>query len=336
DRQGQIVVPFAVESALSGVEQPLLPDQRLWYRRTLNPLELLGLAALDGRVLLHFEAVDWQMQAYINGSLAGEHTGGYLPFTFDITGLLRPGGDNELVVAVYDPTDSGRQEYGKQTLRPHGIWYTAVSGIWQTVWLEAVPHTSIAGLRLLPDLDQETLTVETALRGPVAGVLVEAVVFEDGLQVAAAWGEAGRPLELRLPGAHPWSPDDPFLYDLRLRLVRDEQVIDEVGSYFAMRKFSTGPDAQGRMRFLLNNRPLFLYGPLDQGYFPDGLYTPPSEAAMLSDIEYARKIGCNMIRKHIKVEPRRWYAACDRLGMIVWQDMPSGGVPVDDATADAA
>jgi beta-galactosidase/beta-glucuronidase len=341
---GQILVPFAVESALSGVKRPLLPDQRLWYRRYFHsPLPMgdaspeakrsgEGLGVRSGvRSLLHFGAVDWETEVFINGQKAGEHRGGYLPFTFDITELLQDG-ENELVVAVWDQSDKGGQECGKQTLKPRSIWYTAVSGIWQTVWLERVPETSIESLRLTPDLDAGTLSVEVKLRGAADDVRVEACVFDEGKEIVTGMNQASQRIVLSIPNPKPWSPDSPHLYDLKVRLVREGQVLDEVGSYFAMRKFSLARDKQGHLRFHLNNQPLFLYGPLDQGYFPDGLYTPPTEAAMLFDIEYTRAIGCNFIRKHVKVEPARWYAACDRLGMIVWQDMPNGGKPVGDVT----
>jgi beta-galactosidase/beta-glucuronidase len=327
---GQILVPFAVESALSGVKRPLLPDQRMWYRRTFTcpPAEWQA-----SRVLLHFDAVDWETEVFINGQKAGEHRGGYLPFTFDITELLRDDGENKLVVAVWDPSDRGGQECGKQSLKPKAIWYTAVSGIWQTVWLERVPETSIESLRLTPDLDAGTLSVEVIFRGPADNVRTEACVFDEGVEIVNGMNPVEGRLLLSIPNVKTWSPESPHLYDLKVRLIREGQILDEVGSYFAMRKFNLARDKQGLLRFHLNNRPLFLYGPLDQGYFPDGLYTAPTEAAMLYDIEYTRTIGCNFIRKHVKVEPARWYAACDRLGMIVWQDMPNGGKPVGDVTS---
>jgi len=232
------------------------------------------------------------------------------------------------VVSVWDPTDTQMQQRGKQVLKPKGIWYTAVSGIWQTVWLEGVPAVSIASLRITPDLAGETLHVQVNLSGEksTAGLHLAASAKADGVQIARAEAPAGETLELSIPNPRTWCPDDPFLYDLTVSLYRGEHLLDEVGSYFAMRSFGLAPDEQGFSRFILNGKPLFLYGPLDQGYFPDGLYTPPNEKAMLYDIEYTRQIGCNMIRKHIKVEPLRWYYQCDRLGMIVWQDMPNGGL----------
>lgn len=324
---GQILVPFAVESALSGVKKNLAPDQRLWYRRTFTP-PLSG-ADQGDRLLLHFGAVDWQAVVFLNSQPVGTHTGGYLPFTFDITDFVRDG-ENELVVAVYDPSDGGGQECGKQMREPNSIWYTQVSGIWQTVWLERVPGTSIAALKLTPDLDAETLSVEVELRGAAEGVRMAAVALDGEVEIASGEGPVTGRLVLSIPNPKTWSPQDPHLYDLQVRSIRNGQTLDEVGSYFAMRKFSLGRDAQGFLRFHLNNEPLFLYGPLDQGYFPDGLYTAPTDAALKFDIEYTRDIGCNLIRKHVKVEPARWYTHCDRLGMIVWQDMPNGGRPVGD------
>ncbi len=325
---GKILVPFAIESVLSGVQHSLLPDERLWYRRTFTIPE----AWLGKRVLLHFGAVDHTCEVWVNGVSIGSHIGGYLPFTFDVTRSLIPG-ENMLIVAVTDLTNSGLQQRGKQVLQPKGIWYTAVSGIWQTVWLESVPETSIASFQLTPDLDAGTLTITAKITGEAVGVTLTAIVSVNGkLDIIGQCG-VDDCLVLTLPDVHPWSPVDPFLYPLHLRLEKDGIVQDGVESYFAMRKFSLVSDSQNRQHFALNNQPLFLYGPLDQGYFPDGLYTAPSEEAMLFDIEFARKIGCNMIRKHVKVEPARWYAACDRLGMIVWQDMPSGGLPDNDVVA---
>jgi beta-galactosidase/beta-glucuronidase len=263
----------------------------------------------------------------VNGKHVGEHCGGYLPFTFDITDALAAG-ENELLISVVDSTETGLQQRGKQVLDPKGIWYTAISGIWQTVWLEIVPEISIASLKLTPDLDAETLTVEVKLRGATGfqGISVMAETSQGGEKIFLVNEQAEGAIRLAIPNPRVWCPADPYLYDLRVKLICDGQIVDEVGSYFAMRKFELVKDSQGHPRFALNGQPLFLYGPLDQGYFPDGLYTPPSEEAMLFDIEYTRQIGCNMIRKHIKVEPLRWYYHCDRLGIIVWQDMPNGGL----------
>lgn len=318
---GKILVPYAIESLLSGVQKPLLPNQQLWYRKKFSN----SLSPFGARALLHFGAVDYECSVFINNTLIGSHRGGYIPFTFDITDALVDG-ENELIVSVWDPTDAGLQQRGKQVLNPKGIWYTPISGIWQTVWLEVVPEVSIESLKLTPDLDDQTLIVEVKIRGSADAVRVEAEVTSKGEKIASGGGPAQSPARIEIPNPVAWSPSNPHLYELHVRLVRDGQVLDEVGSYFAMRKFGLVKDAAGHLRFALNSEPLFLYGPLDQGFFPDGLYTPPSEEAMLFDIEYTRAIGCNMIRKHIKVEPLRWYYHCDRLGMIVWQDMPNGGL----------
>ena len=327
---GKILVPYCVESELSGVQKPLMPSQRLWYRRTF-----LMEAGRGKRVLLHFGAVDDECIVWVNGKHVGEHRGGYLPFTFDITDSLVDG-ENELTVSVWDPTDKGMQQRGKQVLNPTGIWYTAISGIWQTVWLEVVPEVSIELLKLTPDLDSESLSVEVKVRGEAESLSVVVVISSSGEKISSVSGQVTRQLRCAVPQLRVWSPDDPYLYDLKVQLIRDGQVVDEVESYFAMRKFGLVKDAKGHQRFALNDQPLFLYGPLDQGYFPDGLYTPPSEEAMLFDIEYTKQIGCNMIRKHIKVEPLRWYYACDRLGMIVWQDMPNGGLIDGEVVAPLA
>lgn len=328
---GEILVPYAVESLLSGVQKSLMPDQQLWYRRSFS---VPSRKATD-RVLLHFGAVDYECTVWINGEEVGSHRGGYLPFTFDITEALLDG-ENELLVSVWDPTDTGLQQRGKQVLNPKGIWYTPVSGIWQTVWLEVVPEVSIASLKLIPDLDSETLTVEVQLRGEVQGVHVVTEISHNGEKIISTGEQAAGLVRSVIPNPRVWNPSDPYLYDLKVSLVREDQVLDEVGSYFAMRKFALLKDANGHLRFALNGQPMFLYGPLDQGYFPDGLYTPPSEEAMLFDIEYAKQIGCNMIRKHIKVEPLRWYYHCDRLGMIVWQDMINGGLIDGEVVAPLA
>jgi beta-galactosidase/beta-glucuronidase len=317
---GKILVPYPVESLLSGVQKPLLPDQRLWYRRAFTNPPMSG-----HRVLLHFGAVDDECIVWVNGKKVGEHRGGYLPFTFDVTAALIDDG-NELLISVLDSTETGLQQRGKQVLNPKGIWYTAISGIWQTVWLEVVPEISIESLKLTPDLDSQSLTVEAKIRGAREGVSVEAETTQGGEKIISSSKKTESVVRLAIRNPKAWSPSDPHLYDLRVRLVRDGQILDEAGSYFAMRKFGLAKDSAGHLRFALNDQPLFLYGPLDQGYFPDGLYTPPSEEAMLFDIEYTKAIGCNMIRKHIKVEPLRWYYHCDKLGIIVWQDMPNGGL----------
>lgn len=290
----------------------LSPDQRLWYRRTF-PIDWPG-----RRTLLHFGAVDWHAVVTVNGKTIGEHKGGYAPFSFDITDALVPGRDQELVVAVSDPTDTGTQPRGKQVLEPNGIWYTAVSGIWQTVWLEPVPEVSIASVIPVPDLDRRTVRIRIALAGNAAGLRLRAE--SNGVSAEA---NAGAPVELALRDPKPWSPESPHLHPLTVSLLRNGKPVDRVESYFAMRKISLGKDEHGRVRLMLNNAPYFQMGPLDQGWWPDGLYTAPTDEALKFDIEYTRSLGFNLARKHVKVEPARWYYHCDRLGLLVWQDMPS-------------
>lgn len=319
---GQILVPFPIESALSGVKRPLLPNERLWYRRGFS----LPQSWQGKRILLHFGAVDWEASVWVNGNQAGTHQGGYTPFWFDITELLHEA-ENELLVSVWDPTDTHWQPRGKQVLDPKSIWYTAISGIWQTVWLEPVPDPFITRLKLTPDLDQSALHVEVFLGGsqPLHRTF-HVDVFGGGNQVASAKAGVGKSsLIMTIPNSKSWTPDSPHLYDLTVSIPGDQ-----VGSYFAMRKFSLGQDSQGRTRLCLNNQPLFNYGPLDQGYWPDGLYTPPSDTAMRWDLAFIKAMGCNMLRKHVKVEPARYYHYCDQLGLIVWQDMPSGAKAVGD------
>ncbi len=316
---GKILVPFPVESALSGVGRMVGKEKRLWYRRTF---ELPG-NWKDRRVLLHFGAVDWEAAVWVNGKRAGSHRGGYDPFSFDVTRLLEPGGGSQrLEVAVWDPSDEGPQPRGKQVSKPRGIWYTPVTGIWQTVWLEAVPMTSIESLQIVPDVDGKKLKVRVEALGTEK---VKARVKIPALGVHGE-GSAGSTIELGLKNFEPWSPGNPKLSDLEVELVSGARVIDRVKSYFGMRKISLGKDQNGIPRILLNGEPLFQFGPLDQGWWPDGLYTAPSDEALRYDLEVTKKLGFNMVRKHVKVEPLRWYYHCDRMGLLVWQDMPNGGV----------
>jgi len=326
DTLGDILVPFPVESALSGVKRPLLPEQHLWYKRTFTlPTDWLG-----QKLLLHFGAVDWEATVWVNGRQVGMHRGGYTPFSFEISELVQFEGENELVVAVWDPTDSHGQERGKQVLNPKNIWYTAVSGIWQTVWLEPVPQTVISRLKLTPDIDSEQLETAVFLQGVADDIEVQVDLSNEGEIVAQATVAAdhAQPLTLQVLNPKLWSPDDPFLYDLRVTLLRGNEVVDQVTSYVGMRKFGIGKDENGSLRFQLNNQPHFQFGPLDQGYWPDGLYCPPTDEAMRYDIELTKQLGFNMMRKHVKVEPARFYYHCDKLGLIVHQDMPNGGESV--------
>ena len=306
---GEIRVPFALESCLSGVCRKLRSDERLWYRKTFTLPDCFA----GKRVLLHFGAVDWQCKVYVNKTLVTEHTGGYCPFYADVTDALQEG-ENELVVWVYDPTDDGWQNRGKQASYSHGFWYTATSGIWQTVWLEAVPENYIKSYRVTPDIDAGLLKIETDTIGE--GTLHIKVL--DGETVIAD-RDIGSSDEIAVPNAKLWSPESPFLYDFVLSFGEDA-----VRGYFGMRKFSIG-EYDGYNRLYLNNKPYFQRGLLDQGYWSDGGLTPPTDEAMIYDISKMKELGFNMLRKHIKVEPARWYYHCDRLGMIVWQDMVSGG-----------
>lgn len=317
---GQILVPFPVESALSGVMQRVGKDNLLWYRRSFE----LPAGWADQRVLLHFGAVDWETTVYVNGKQVGTHQGGYDPFTFDITDAINRNGSNEIVVSVWDPTTDGDQPHGKQHNNPHSIWYTPVTGIWQTVWLEPVPQSYIGSLRIEPDFDRSLVRVTANVQGAQAGEQVAITVSAEGQQVAQATGAANQPIEIPIQNPRHWSPDSPFLYDLSVSLARGDQAVDAVDSYFGLRKIALGKDEQGINRILLNDKFIFQYGPLDQGYWPDGLYTAPTDAALLYDLEITKELGFNMTRKHIKVEPARWYYHCDRLGLLVWQDMPSG------------
>jgi hypothetical protein len=317
---GEILVPFAVESALSGVMKPIGRDDWLWYRRTFRlPGEWRG-----RRVLLHFGAVDWEASVWVNGRGFGSHQGGYDGFTFDITEALKDGGQQEIVVCVWDPTDADYQPRGKQVMQPKEIWYTAVTGIWQTVWLEPVGQAYIKAFKVVPDIDARQVHISADCAAQ-PGCILEAHVKAGWLTVAKGSTEAGSEIVIAIPKPKPWSPDSPFLYELNLTL-KDPQSnpADTINSYFGMRKISLGKDENGITRIMLNNSFVFQYGPLDQGWWPDGLYTPPTDEALRYDLQVTKKLGFNMLRKHVKVEPSRFYYWCDRLGLLVWQDMPSG------------
>ena len=317
---GRILVPFAVESSLSGVGKSLGEKNELWYQRQFSvPSKWKG-----HRILLHFGAVDWKADVWVNKVKVGQHTGGFTPFSFDITPALL-NGENELIVKVWDPTDKGPQPRGKQVSKPGGIWYTPVSGIWQTVWLEPVPIRSIGNIKTTPDIDRNKLTVEVMTDHQMLSDKLEVKVLEGKQLVAVGSSVNGIPVEIAMPSdVEWWSPDSPFLYDMEICLYSENKLIDKVKSYTAMRKYSTKRDKNGIVRLQLNNKDLFQFGLLDQGWWPDGLYTAPSDEALVYDIQKTKDFGYNMIRKHIKVEPARWYTYCDRLGVIVWQDMPSG------------
>ena len=324
---GQILVPFAIESSLSGVRRTPTPEQTLWYRRSFEvPGEWRG-----ERLLLHFGAVDWHATVYVNGELAGEHKGGYTPFTLEVSDLVADGPSQELVVSVWDPTDTWTQARGKQVSEPEGIWYTSVTGIWQTVWLEPVPAASVASIAVEPDRPGGGVRVRVGARGECGDCSVSLAAYRDGEVRGRARGDVGQTLDLSVENAELWTPDAPNLYDLEVVLARGDAELDRVGSYFAIRDVALGTDSRGFTRLMLNGEPVFMFGPLDQGWWPDGLYTAPTDEALVYDIEVTKMLGFNMARKHVKVEPARWYYHCDRLGLIVWQDMPNGnlrrGVP---------
>jgi len=321
--QGKILVPFPIEAPLSGVGK-MIPgfegreyrDSRLWYQRSFKtPAEWK-----DKRVLLHFGAVDWEATVSLNGTELGTHRGGYDGFSFDVTEALNETGENRLVVAVWDPTD-WRRAQGKQHPRPGGISYTPCTGIWQTVWLEPVPETSISALKMVPDIDKGELRLTVSVRGADSGTTVRVEVFDGDKKVNEASGTPGAPLRLPVPGAKLWWPDAPFLYGLKVRIDSSK---DSVESYFGMRKSALGKDEKGITRMMLNNKFIVHNGVLDQGYWPGGIYTAPTDEALRYDVEATKRLGFNMSRKHVKVEPERWYYWCDKLGLLVWQDTPSG------------
>ena len=322
DYSGKITVPFAVESMLSGVEKPLKPSDRLWYQK-----KFIVNDSLKGKnILLHFGAVDWQCKVYINKELVGTHTGGYCAFSFDITKYLTDG-ENTLTLCVYDPTESGWQQRGKQDNHPHGFWYTATSGIWQTVWLEGVNECHIEKIKVVPDIDRGVVNIKAFTTHNDVNTL-SLTVFDGENEIICK--DISLDEDVEIPNFKLWSPEEPNLYSFTLEIKKDGEVFDSVKSYFGMRKFNIGKDKFGVLRLFLNNKPYFQRGLLDQGYWPDGGLTPPCDEAMIFDIEEMKRLGFNMLRKHIKMEPMRWYYHCDRLGMIVWQDMMSGGAYIGD------
>ena len=314
--EGHILVPFSPESALSGVNRQLLPGETLWYQKQVTLPE----GFLRDRVLLHFGAVDQSCEVFINGIRVGGHEGGYLPFTLDVTDAMKNACAHTLTVKVWDSSNqSARHAYGKQSLKRGGIWYTPQSGMWQTVWMESVPRRYIERLVIKPLFDEAAVSIEVVMRGGDAEGSVR--IFAEGVEIASGTLASGM-VRIVLPNMRAWSPEDPFLYTLEVLAGEDK-----VESYFGMRKFGIGQDEQGMMRLMLNNRPYYQNGLLDQGYWSDGLYTAPSDEALVYDIKTMKAAGYNMLRKHIKIEPLRWYYHCDRLGMLVWQDMVSGGGP---------
>lgn len=316
---GKILVPFAVESSLSGVQKELGKEKELWYRRTFT----IPSDWKNKNIVLHFGAVDWKAEVYLNNIKIGTHTGGYTPFCFDVTPFLTSG-NQKLVVKIWDPTSDSFIPRGKQVTNPHGIWYTPVSGIWQTVWLEPVNNKHIVGITPIADIDNNNLKVKVYTKNTESSDIVEVKLKDHHKVIASAKGVVGQTLDIAIPNAKLWSPESPFLYDLDVALIERGKSVDKVSSYAAMRKVSKKRDANGIIRIQLNNKDIFHFGPLDQGWWPDGLYTAPTDEALKYDIVKTKDFGYNMIRKHVKVEPARWYTHCDRLGILVWQDMPNG------------
>lgn len=318
--EGKILVPFPVESGLSGVQKFVGEDNELWYNRLISIPE----SWKNRKVILNFGAVDWKCDVWINNIKIGTHKGGYTPFSFEITPFLTITKNQKLTIRVWDPVDMGFQPHGKQVSKPGGIWYTSVTGIWQTVWLEAVNESHIISLKSIPNIDRNSVSVTAYTLNDIQDDLVEVKVLEKGSLISSGKSKVGQEVLLEVKNAKLWSPESPFLYDMEISLYRKGREIDKVKSYFGMRKISTRRDESGIVRLQLNNEDYFQFGPLDQGWWPDGLYTAPTDEALKFDIVKTKDLGYNLIRKHVKVEPARWYYHCDKEGILVWQDMPSG------------
>ncbi len=341
---GSILVPFPVESALSGVMKRVGPDNRLWYRRTVT----VPKSWATKRVLLHFDAVDWEATVWLDGKQVGDHRGGYSPFTFDVTEQIAGDQPHELVVGVWDPSDAGTQPRGKQQNKPEGIWYTPSSGIWQTVWLEPVVKTHLQDVVFQPAGAPNTVLLTVTPTDAPGELPVEVDIYNgiddsngNRTKIGSNSGTSTIPMVLTVPSdlTTYWTPDTPQLYGATIKLLSADrkQVLDEVQSYFALRMIDVLPSGNDQIaRIRLNNRALFLIGPLDQGFWPDGLYTAPTDEALRSDLETTKRLGFNMVRKHVKVEPARWYYWCDRLGLLVFQDMPSGDKSAPETTSSKA
>ncbi|MCX6136626.1 MAG: hypothetical protein NTV54_03915 [Ignavibacteriales bacterium] len=322
---GKILVPYSIESSLSGVQKPVGDTCELWYHRTFA----VPSQWRNKRIRLNFGAVDWKADVWINDIKAAAHTGGYTPFSLDITPFLTDENLQHVTVRVWDPSDKGYQPRGKQVTNPQGIWYTSVTGIWQTVWLEPVHDSHITELKTIPNIDMNSLSVAVTAQDARPSDIFEVRILDDAKLVGSGKAAVGQEALVGIPSAKLWSPENPFLYTLEISLLRDGKAIDKIKSYAGMRKISSKRDANGIVRLQLNNHDYFQFGPLDQGWWPDGLYTAPTDEALVFDIKKTKELGYNLIRKHVKVEPARWYYHCDREGILVWQDMPSGDRTVE-------
>jgi len=318
--QGKILVPFPIESSLSGVQKTVGENNELWYQRNFT----IPSNWKNKKVILNFGAVDWKADIWVNDIKVGSHQGGYTPFSIDISAALLKDKSQKLTVRVWDPTDASFQPRGKQVRNSQGIWYTAVTGIWQTVWLEPVEQSFIQQIKTVPNIDGGNITVAAQTVGASYGDIIQVNVLDNGNVVGTSKSLVGQETVVSIPNAKLWSPESPFLYDVEVELIHNGVVSDKVKSYTGMRKISTKVDADGIVRMQLNNKNYFHFGPLDQGWWPDGLYTAPTDEALAYDIQKTKDFGFNMIRKHVKAEPARWYYHCDKLGILVWQDMPSG------------
>ena len=318
--KNKILVPFPIESSLSGVQKNVGKDNELWYHSTFIIPKLWK----GKNIILHFGGVDWKSEVWINDVYVGSHQGGYDPFSFDITSYLNNKKNQKLVVKVWDPTDEGYQPRGKQTINPHGIWYTAVTGIWQTVWIEPVNSNYIKTVNIVSNVDESNISIKLISSETLEKDYFEVIIKDGNTIVSSVKSPVKFNLDVLINNAKLWSPESPFLYDMEINLVSNGKIVDSIKSYFAMRKISTKKDENGIFRLQLNNEDYFQFGTLDQGWWPDGLYTAPSDDALKYDIIKTKELGFNMIRKHVKVESARWYYHADKIGMLVWQDMPNG------------
>ncbi|MBT7623491.1 MAG: beta-galactosidase [Flavobacteriaceae bacterium] len=318
---GEILVPFAIESSLSGVKKRISKEQELWYHKNFQ----IPKKWKRKEIILHFGAVDWESELWINDKKVGIHRGGYDPFSFNITPYLKKGKNQKIELRVWDPTDEGFQPRGKQVKNPRGIWYTPVSGIWQTVWIEPLNTKHISNLYTTTNIDIPSVTIKTFTSYNSEKDFLQLIIRESDKIISKIQQKFDSEIKIAINQPKLWTPENPFLYDLEINLISEGEIIDVVKTYFGMRKISIRKDINGTRRLHLNNKQYFQFGTLDQGWWPDGLYTAPSDDALKFDIIKTKEYGFNMIRKHVKVEPARWYYHADKIGMLVWQDMPNPG-----------